>query len=125
MFTPPGSICEEIDKYLIWKKDEPKTPRADPKGSLGRSSECGCRYCYAACNAIRDNEQTEKNKKRNQIAIPKNSELSFRDFDPPRKKTREKDVLRAEFKQSGLNFSILDSSWELFVKNSKTHLGHI
>ncbi|CAO2648343.1 Nn.00g076100.m01.CDS01 [Neocucurbitaria sp. VM-36] len=117
MSTPPYSICEEINRYLTRKKEEPNTPWANPSGSLIKSSKCGCRYCYTACDALGNNEDLEKNRKKNLVASFQNSELNFRVIESSGENNKVMDALAAEFRGSGLYFSKQNASSEVFVEN--------
>ncbi|KAF1844818.1 HET-domain-containing protein [Cucurbitaria berberidis CBS 394.84] len=124
MSNPAKPICEGVEDYLRKKQDQPNTPWANPTGSLVKSSECGCRYCYAACNAVEFNDEVEKNRKKNLDASLANSVLDFQSSTNSRKITYGGDNLSVEFRSSGLNFGqhsglYFDhqgSSSELFVK---------
>jgi hypothetical protein len=114
---PLKSMCLEVNAYLERKRQNPETPYALPSGSFNQSLKCGCRYCYAACQSVGGIGDVEQYKAANQVAMLKNSGLSFVQH---KAGEVERDItVGAEFRSSGLNFGVNSSSREVFVLNSE------
>lgn len=116
-----SSFCQEFEDFHRKSREEPDKPWADPIGSLAKSLECGCRYCYIACAAVGRVNDVVQNKEKDLSTVLEDYALNFQYRGEVASTVSSKDELGSDFRCSGLKFENQGVSSEVFVLDGEIH----